>query len=255
MNFNQRWKQGLGELLPQAFFYLTQAVMVMSLFRNINGFEIPQQVLIQFLLLLFAIDSLNDAFLYKGLFEYVLNLRRGQIFYYILGPKNPLVKVIFLRVELPMFFQGVVFTFIYLGYTLYNLIQTHAHIHLYDIFLQTLILAVILCLGVVVNLVLTSAYFIIQSYFDPLIPIPMGSPATRYYTRPIHLIIQNSFLMFILKWIYPAYFITGFASSVSNLSVDGLSILLSIIALVSILLIWINVLNHIIIKACQKHQA
>ncbi|MFN3455669.1 MAG: hypothetical protein ACK41T_11985 [Pseudobdellovibrio sp.] len=95
LNFDHRWKQGVGELLPQAFFYLTQTVVVMSLFKNINGVEIPSYIMVQFLLLLFAVDSLNDAFLYKGLFTYVFNLRQGQTFYYILGPGTPLVKVIF----------------------------------------------------------------------------------------------------------------------------------------------------------------
>ncbi|MFN3455854.1 MAG: hypothetical protein ACK41T_12945, partial [Pseudobdellovibrio sp.] len=97
--------------------------------------------------------------------------------------------------------------------------------------------------------------FNIQSYFDPLIPIPMGSPVARYYTRTVHLIIQNSVLLYILKWIYPAYIITGFSSQMIQNQMNTFSPFINIGILLCIITNWIKALNRLIIKVCQKHQS
>ncbi len=191
---------GLLELIPQLCFYSIHGAILYFVFRKIDGIIVPNPILLNFFLVMCCVDALGDALFFKGLWEYCSSLRRGYPLYYLMAPGPFLPKVLFLRFDLPMALLGLVFG------ALAILQGTWAFSA------NPIVCFVAIAFGVVTHITLTSAFHIVQAYFDPTLPIALGSPASRLYTKPLHLTLKSGAFATVLLFLYPAYFITAFPS-------------------------------------------
>jgi hypothetical protein len=240
-----RVSAGLLELVPQLLYYSAQALVVFSAFSEINGVEISTWDLGLFLLVMCGVDSLGDAIIFKGIGQYCQSLRRSQVSYYLTTPGSPLLKVILLRSDIPMIILGLAFMSVAVSLVWIKLGL-----------LKAISLAAASLFGVLVHGVLTSAFFIIQAFFDPKMPIVLGSPASRFYSKPLHLVLTSGLAVGILGFLYPAFFITAFPAGLvsrvdflSGIGVDPMVFGACGLASVSI---WMIALNEVIKRTCEK---
>ncbi len=240
-----RLRFGLLELIPQLLYYLAMSIIVLLMFSVIRDQTIPMRDLVIFLLVMYAVDSLGDALIFKGIGEYCASLRRGQTMYYLLSPGMPLFKVIFLRWDLPMLGLGAICGLgaILLSWMFYAT--------------NPILIAFALLFGTFTHVVLTSAFHIIQAYFDPTMPIALGSPSTRFYTKPMHLFVSGSVSLTFLMTFYPAYFMTAFPAGLAIQQTQGvLTQYATACYLVGALFLclWIFMLNAVIKSSCRRRQ-
>jgi hypothetical protein len=245
LGMNTRLSLGLLELVPQLLFYAAHATVTFTMFHEVHGELQDTRALLVFLFLMFAVDSLGDAMMFKGVHEYTRSLRRGQALYYLLSPGMPLFKVLFLRWDMPMVLLGGIFALVGVAMSF--------------VFYATSPFVVLLCLalGIVTHMILTSAFHIIQAYFDPTMPIGLGSPASRYYTKPLHLFFSGSTTLGVLMTLYPAYFITAFPAGIAVHHTVGTwpqhPVACYVVGM-GCLLLWAIGLNEIIKKSCKLRQ-
>jgi hypothetical protein len=213
--------------------------MISVFFSQINETKIESGHLILFGLYVCSIDVLGDAFIYKGIWEFCSSLRRGQCAYYLTHPSMPWLSVVALRFDIPMVMLGILFataTLTWAGFT---------------VGVGALAIIPFLLVGTLSHAVLTSSYLLIQAYFDPQMPIPLGSPATRLYTKPLHLLLHMGWVKILLSTLYPAYLITGIGGE--WLYVQKVSWILLAGGLLGLML-WIRLLNFVIIRTIQMRQ-
>jgi hypothetical protein len=244
IGMKKRFHLGLIELIPLMIFYIANFLVITTLFKNINGQETPLINLILFVLNMIVVDSIGDAFIFKGISEYLNTLREKGTSTYFCLPGSFIFKVIFLRFDFPMVILGTINLIVILFILLFKY-----SIHIFILYLLYTIF------GILCHMVLTSGFFIIQAYFIPNTPISYGNPASRLYVKPLQLIINNANALFILTAIYPAYFITAASNSLimnkDRLFIHNLGIY-TLFGILSIL-IWIIILNFIIKKSILKY--
>lgn len=242
---SSRLKFGILELIPQLLYYIAMSIIVLMMFSIIRDQSIPMLELSIFLLVMFCVDSLGDALIFKGISEYCASLRRGQTMYYLLSPGMPLFKVIFLRWDMPMIFLGTIcgLCAIVLSWIYYST--------------NPILIALALLFGTFTHVVLTSAFHIIQAYFDPTMPIALGSPSTRFYTKPMHLFVSGSVSLTFLMTLYPAYFMTAFPAGLAIQQTQGVitqyTIACYLVGAV-FLGLWVLLLNAVIKSSCKRRQ-
>lgn len=242
---SKRLSVGILELVPLGLFYLAHTVIIYAMFSVIQGETILKRDLMVFIFILIAIDSLGDALLFKGLQEYTKSLRRGQSYYYLLSPGTPIFKVLFLRWDVPMILLG----------SISGLLAVIVSYVYYDT--PPFILGFALVVGVITHVVLTGAFHVIQAYFDSTMPLPLGSPSSRIYTKPIHLLVSQGIGLIIIMSIYPAYLITAMPAGIAiNRTVSNILQHLGLwyILGISCIALWLYFLNIIVRKSCQKYQ-
>ncbi|MDP5274841.1 hypothetical protein [Chengkuizengella axinellae] len=239
-----RFMVGIVELIPQLLFYAAQFVVVFAMFSVIDGNIVDKMELVTFFVIMIAIDSIGDALLFKGIQEYIKNIRRGQTLYYILTPGLTLFKVLFYRWDFPMLILGIIF------FVAANMIGGFYY-HVSPIYIS-----ITLIVGIMAHIVLTGAFHIIQAYYDPRMPIHLGSPASRLYTKPMHLFLTGGIAFSVMSTLYPAYFITSLPSIVTtNFSgVIEWSLLYVYVVGVICIGLWMAGLNFIIKKTCKERQ-
>lgn len=200
----RRVTAGLAELVPQLLFYATHGIVIFSVFRTVGGRSVPSSSLVTFFFIMCCVDALGDALFFKGLWEFCAALRRRSFGFYRLAPGSALAKALFLRFDVPMVAMGAVFGLVAL---------VHAFLAQAT---SPLLLAPAIAFGIAVHILLTSAFHLVQAAIDPTMPISFGSPASRYYTRPLHLFVKLSATGWLLSTIYPAYFITGLPAAIAS---------------------------------------
>ena len=240
-----RLSLGLLELFPQFLFYLAHAIVIFAMFHTVQGQVVARTELMVFLLMMFSVDSLGDALMFKGISEYLKSLRRGQTLYYLLSPGMPLLKVLFFRWDLPMVILG-------LGSGLSAVVLSAIKFGS-----SPLLTVICLAFGILTHIVLTSAFFIVQAYFDPTMPIAFGSPASRFYTKPMNLFFSGTVATGILISIYPAFFMTAFPAGLAVNHMVGVipqhPVIAYAIGAVSVG-VWMFVLNSLVKKSCKMRQ-
>ncbi|MGB8954354.1 MAG: hypothetical protein WCC10_03215 [Tumebacillaceae bacterium] len=244
-SLSNRFKNEVIQFLTSISFFIMQGVTVFSLFHVINGQEIPWVDLLIFILIMICVDGCGDAIFLAGIQEYCASLVRGQTVYYLLTPGAPLFKIFFYRVDITQFGVCALTGITAVGFAA---VERGSN--------PLLSLAVII-IGIFTHMILTSAFHIIQAYWDPTRPIRLGSPATRFYTRPIHLVVTSLPVHIILVLVYPAYFATAFPTVIATNIVPPsfpFSLGLGFSLGVGMLLLWMIGLNYLIKKSCMKHQ-
>lgn len=244
-SFSNRFLIEFIQFLPSVSFFIMQAVTVFSLFHVINGVEIPWEGLLIFIGIMICVDGCGDAIFLAGIHEYCTSLVRGQTVYFLLTPGTPLLKIFFFRVDSTKFGFSALSG---LAAVLFATIKYESN---------PLLTSFVIVVGIFTHMILTSAFHIIQAYWDPTRPIRLGSPATRFYTRPIHLVLSSLPVHIILILIYPAYLATAFPSIVATklIPIDFPFSLGTAFGLgVAMLLVWAVCLNHLIKKSCVKYQ-
>jgi hypothetical protein len=232
------------ELIPMLCFYAVQAVVVFGAFRNINGTMVSKNDLMMFFFTMCGIDAIGDALLYKGLAEYCAGLRKGNSVYVLTTPGLPLLRALLLRFEMVQVLLGLLFLTI-AAVLVFSLNSSHFFLYLLTI-----------PLGIVVQFLLSSAFHLVQAYLSPLMPIAFGCPASKLYSKPLHL-LQNSFVFAIVSVIfYPVYFVSAFPAQIASNQI-GISYFhefgfgLIIFGVLSIF-IWFLFLNALVLKSCTK---
>lgn len=240
---SNRLQYGLLELVPNLVFYLAHAIIVLTMFRTIGGESVAVSKLILFLLVMICVDSIGDSMIFKGIGEYTRCLRRGETLYYLLTPGTPFLKVLLFRWDMPMLVLGFAAGAgaVVMGSMLYDA--------------SPLFTTLCIGIGIIAHGVLTSAFHIIQAYFDPTMPIAFGSPASRFYTKPLHLFVSGNIGLFIMIAVYPAYLITALPAGVASMELlGGLTQfpLACYVAGVISLVLWGVLLNIVIVKSCTR---
>ncbi|PWK07889.1 hypothetical protein [Tumebacillus permanentifrigoris] len=244
-SISNRFVSEFFQFLPSISFFVMQAVTVFSLFHVINHVEIPVVDLLIFIGIMICVDGCGDAIFLAGIHEYCTSLVRGQTVYFLLTPGTPLLKIFFFRTDTTKFAFCALAG---LGAIGLSVVERDSN--------PFLVLLVLLT-GVLTHMILTSAFHIIQAYWDPTRPIRLGSPATRFYTRPIHLVLRSLPIQIILVLIYPAYFATAFPTIIATNIVPPefpFSLGTAFVLGVGVLLLWAVGLNHLIKKSCVKYQ-
>ncbi len=240
----KRFKLSLLELIPQTIFYLGNYFIIITLFKDINGHKISNTDLILFTLSMITADAIGDAIIFKGLGEYLFHLRKGNCIHLFSLPGISVLKVLLFRFDFPMVIFGLISFFIAI-----NMIITF-----YDPIL-IIYYSIFTIFGIICHCVLSSAFFIIQAYFNSATPISYGNIAARLYIKPLQLIINNVYGIIVFTCIYPVYFVTAASNSfflnenhifIKNLITFSLSGIFSIV-------IWFLIINTIVKRSIAKY--
>lgn len=195
---------GIMEIIPQVLFYTTHSFVAFVLYRAVKNQIIPVSHIVVFLSIMICIDSVGDALFFKGLWEFCAAVRRRNLVFYMTAPGPALLKILMLRWDFPCLIFGIAFGLFAILYSWF-----------YFAVPPILILLAII-LGIVTHIILTSAFHLIQVGIDPSMPLPFGSPASRFYTKPIHLLLNSGAISIVLIHIYPVYFISAFPAALAT---------------------------------------
>jgi hypothetical protein len=239
----KRFKLSLLELIPQTIFYLGNYFIIITLFKDINGHKVANTDLVLFTLSMITADAIGDAIIFKGLGEYLFHLRKGNCVHFFSLPGISALKVLLFRFDLPMVIFGLASFFIAI-----NMIITYYNVNLiiyYSIFT---------IFGIFCHCILSSAFFIIQAYFNSATPISYGNIAARLYIKPLQIIINNIYGIIVFTCIYPVYFVTAASNSFFNENQIFIKniIAFSISGMMSIV-IWFLLINFIVKKSIIKY--
>jgi hypothetical protein len=236
---------GLAEIIPQLMFYTTHGISIFTLFSVINDKKVSQRSLIIFFLYMCCVDSVGDALFFKGLGEYCMALRKRFPVYHLLSPGNPLLLCLFLRADIPMIIFGFLF-----GLAGFSLSWYWAGVQ------AALISVPLLIFGIFTHTILTSAFHILQAWIDPRMPIAYGSPASRFYTKPLHLALNSGLSLAALVLFYPAFLMTALPAGVAAQDFRAAQLASSwylIFAAGSVsIAVWFFVLNRIVVRSAKK---
>jgi hypothetical protein len=235
--FRERLKYGLFEIFPLLLFYLGVYIVAKGAF----SFEGAGNWHFKFVLIVACVDSIGDALFLKGLFEHIQSLKKSSGFQYLIQPGNPLVNILFLRFDFPSLLLGIAAGFWLLGLEF----QTSGF--------RSLVLLPCLGLGIVTHIVLTSSFHLVQAFFEPRMLLGFGNPASRLYTRPLHLILGAGAAGLICKSLYPVYFITAFASEAVPLSLtSSIQFFAWLLLGAAAVAVWSIGLNFVAIRSIRK---
>ena len=198
----KRFKLSLLELIPQTIFYLGNYFIIITLFKDINGHKVANTDLILFTLSMITADAIGDAIIFKGIGEYLFHLRKGNCVHFFSLPGISVLKVLLFRFDLPMVIFGLASFFIAI-----NMIIKYYSANIIIYF------SMFTFFGIICHCILSSAFFIIQAYFNSATPISYGNIAARLYIKPLQIIISNVYGIIVFTCIYPVYFVTAASNS------------------------------------------
>ena len=199
-----RFLAGLASLIPQILFYTTHGIGIFTLFSAIDNKSTDQKSLVIFFLYMCCVDSVGDALFFKGLWQYCAALRRRFPVYHLLSPGNPLLLCLFLSSDLPMIVFGSLFGFVGFSLSWY-----------WNGAGAALLSVPLLVFGIFIHVILTSAFHLIQAWIDPKMPIAFGSPASRFYTKPLTLVLTTGVTLGALVLVYPAFLMTALPAGIA----------------------------------------
>lgn len=150
----ERFKLSLLELIPQIIFYLGNYFIIITLFKDINGYKISNNDLILFTLIMITADAIGDAVIFKGIQEYLFQLRKGNCIHLFSLPGVSFLKVLLFRFDFPMVILGVISFFVAICMI----------IVFYESFM-IIYYSIFAVFGIICHCVLSSSFFYYSSLF------------------------------------------------------------------------------------------